>query len=192
MKRSTSTNLFGIVVISLLMIFAISTDANAQGRGRRASNWDKKCSKFVNCHDARDGRWDGRGPRDRALVVQMFSAALVATVIPIVTGGSADVVIVTAIGVTIAIGVAAAKGKIAILDTLWMHSHNGLPGILRMWRNWQTRRSQKPVMVTSWRFKSSHPHQTGQRKYRSYIACRTYISFYVKIFVTDFRRLVFS
>ena len=29
---------------------------------------------------------------------------------------------------------------------------------LRMWRNWQTRRSQKPVMVTSWRFKSSHPH----------------------------------
>src|SRR3954447_15205165 len=35
-----------------------------------------------------------------------------------------------------------------------------------MWRNWQTRRSQKPVMVTSWRFKSSHPHQNskgGQR-----------------------------
>src|SRR5207245_2260762 len=31
--------------------------------------------------------------------------------------------------------------------------------LLRMWRNWQTRRSQKPVMVTSWRFKSSHPHQ---------------------------------
>src|ERR1041384_4177631 len=29
-----------------------------------------------------------------------------------------------------------------------------------MWRNWQTRRSQKPVMVTSWRFKSSHPHHT--------------------------------
>ena len=49
--------------------------------------------------------------RDRALLVQMFSAALVATVISIVTGGSADVVIVTAIGVTIAIGVAAANGK---------------------------------------------------------------------------------
>ena len=29
-----------------------------------------------------------------------------------------------------------------------------------MWRNWQTRRSQKPVMVTSWRFKSSHPHHS--------------------------------
>ena len=63
MKPSTSTNLFGIVVISLLMIFAVSTQVNAQGRGRRGSNWDKKCSKFVNCHDARDGRWDGRGPR---------------------------------------------------------------------------------------------------------------------------------
>ena len=49
--------------------------------------------------------------RDHALLVQMFSAALVATVISIVTGGSADVVIVTAIGVTIAIGVAAANGK---------------------------------------------------------------------------------
>jgi len=63
MKPSTSTNLFGIVAISLLMIFAVSTNANAQGRGRRVSQWDKKCSKFVNCHDARDGRWDNRGPR---------------------------------------------------------------------------------------------------------------------------------
>src|SRR5882762_3219015 len=32
-----------------------------------------------------------------------------------------------------------------------------------MWRNWQTRRSQKPVMVTSWRFKSSHPHHNFGR-----------------------------
>jgi hypothetical protein len=63
MKPSTSTNLFGIVAFSLLMIFAVSIDANAQGRGRRVSHSDKKCSKFVNCHDARDGRWDGRGPR---------------------------------------------------------------------------------------------------------------------------------
>ena len=44
-----------------------------------------------------------------------------------------------------------------ILDTFSAHSHNANPK--RMWRNWQTRRSQKPVMVTSWRFKSSHPHQ---------------------------------
>jgi hypothetical protein len=26
---------------------------------------DKKCGKFVNCHDARDGRVDGRGPDRR-------------------------------------------------------------------------------------------------------------------------------
>ena len=73
MKPSTLTNLFGIVVVSLLMIFAVSTDANAQGRGRRNSQWDKKCSKFVNCHDARDGRWDGRGPdRTRFGVTNTF------------------------------------------------------------------------------------------------------------------------
>src|SRR5678815_2523909 len=57
-----------------------------------------------------------------------------------------------------------ASSEIGILDTLHTHSHNGLPGILRMWRNWQTRRSQKPVMVTSWRFKSSHPHQGVVRR----------------------------
>src|SRR6188474_1754289 len=54
-----------------------------------------------------------------------------------------------------------------ILDTPYPHSHNDLPGILRMWRNWQTRRSQKPVMVTSWRFKSSHPHQREVRRVSS-------------------------
>ena len=65
MKASASTNFFGIVALSLLLIFAVSMDARAQGRGRGNSNWDKKCSKFVNCHDARDGRWDGRGPNRR-------------------------------------------------------------------------------------------------------------------------------
>ena len=42
---------------------------NGQGRGNhdnRGSNHDKKCGKFVNCHDARDGRVDGRGPNRRA------------------------------------------------------------------------------------------------------------------------------
>ena len=49
-------------------------NGNGNGRGRgpiifgnggpgNSSNQDKKCAKFVNCHDARDGRWDGRGPR---------------------------------------------------------------------------------------------------------------------------------
>jgi hypothetical protein len=68
MKFSTSTKLFGIVVVSLLMIVSASSDAMAQGRGHGRGNahFDKKCEKFVNCHDARDGRLDGRGPdRDR-------------------------------------------------------------------------------------------------------------------------------
>jgi len=72
MKASASTNIFGIVALSLLMIFAVSMDARAQGRGRGNSNWDKKCSKFVNCHDARDGRWDGRGPNRRTGFTNIF------------------------------------------------------------------------------------------------------------------------
>jgi hypothetical protein len=64
MKLLTSKNLLGILVVGLLITFAAS-DAMAQGRGRRVSRSDKKCAKFVNCHDARDGRWDGRGPNRR-------------------------------------------------------------------------------------------------------------------------------
>ena len=59
--------LFGILVLSLLMVAGVATDAMGQGRGRRASRgFDRKCEKFVNCHDARDGRWDGRGPNRRS------------------------------------------------------------------------------------------------------------------------------
>ena len=66
MKLSTSKKLFGILLLGLLLSVGLSSDAMGQGRGRRASQWDRKCDKFVNCHDARDGRWDGRGPdRDR-------------------------------------------------------------------------------------------------------------------------------
>lgn len=49
-----------------LVIFAVPMLAAAQGRGRglgRGHNRNWKCSIFVNCHDARDGRLDGRGPR---------------------------------------------------------------------------------------------------------------------------------
>jgi hypothetical protein len=66
MKRLTSGNLFGILVLGVLLVLSTATDAMGQGRGRRASQSDKKCSKFVNCHDARDGRWDGRGPNRRS------------------------------------------------------------------------------------------------------------------------------
>ena len=62
MKLSTSKTLLGILVVGFLITIA-SSDAMGQGRGRRVSHLDKKCGKFVNCHDARDGRIDGRGPR---------------------------------------------------------------------------------------------------------------------------------
>jgi len=65
MKFWTSKSALGILVVGLVLLFGSSTDAMGQGRGRRHSQWDKKCEKFVNCHDARDGRWDGRGPNRR-------------------------------------------------------------------------------------------------------------------------------
>ncbi len=34
-------------------------------RDRRGRYLDKKDEKFINGHDARDGRWDGRGPKSR-------------------------------------------------------------------------------------------------------------------------------
>ena len=71
MKLLTSKNLLGILVVGIVLTFA-SSDAMAQGRGRRASNFDRKCGKFVNCHDARDGRWDGRGPNRRTGFTNIF------------------------------------------------------------------------------------------------------------------------
>jgi hypothetical protein len=60
-------NLVSFAMIALLLVLALPgyAFANQRGRGRgRDHNWrDRKCGKFVNCHDARDGRWDGRGPR---------------------------------------------------------------------------------------------------------------------------------
>jgi len=68
MQVRTSKTLVGILVVGLVILFGASSDAMAQGRGRGrgSSHWDKKCEKFVNCHDARDGRWDGRGPNRRS------------------------------------------------------------------------------------------------------------------------------
>lgn len=71
MKLLTSKNLLGILVVGIVLMFA-SSDAMAQGRGHRTSNLDRKCGKFVNCHDARDGRWDGRGPNRRAGITNIF------------------------------------------------------------------------------------------------------------------------
>jgi hypothetical protein len=58
------TIFFGFV---LLLALPVVSTAQGRGRGRgHGPDWDKKCGKFVNCHDARDGRWDGRGPRRNA------------------------------------------------------------------------------------------------------------------------------
>ena len=58
------TKLIGAAALGLLMMLSVATDTMGQGRNRRVfRNSDRKCGKFVNCHDARDGRWDGRGPR---------------------------------------------------------------------------------------------------------------------------------
>ena len=57
---------FILMLATALVIFAVPMMAAAQGRGRglgRGHNRNWKCSIFVNCHDARDGRLDGRGPR---------------------------------------------------------------------------------------------------------------------------------
>jgi hypothetical protein len=69
------------IVLCIVVVGAVSAAGFAQGRGK-GKGWDKKsavfddrdyrgnrwrsqnwkCGKFVNCHDARDGRVDGRGP----------------------------------------------------------------------------------------------------------------------------------
>jgi hypothetical protein len=70
-KSDTKRNLIAIAVMALLLTIAAPATSFAQGRhgrwdrDRNNNYWsrDRKCRKFVNCHDARDGRWDGRGPR---------------------------------------------------------------------------------------------------------------------------------
>lgn len=51
-------------VLTLIFAVGIPSAALAQGRGKgKGRGQDKKAEKFKNGHDARDGRWDGRGPR---------------------------------------------------------------------------------------------------------------------------------
>ena len=63
------TKVLRIAVIAVMLMMAMPVTSLAQGRGRGRGRdfdrFDRKCGKFVNCHDARDGRWDGRGPRRR-------------------------------------------------------------------------------------------------------------------------------
>jgi hypothetical protein len=72
MKLSNSTNVLRVGILGILIALSLPAVALGQGRGRGKdkgfSGLGSKCDKFVNCHDARDGRWDGRGPRRSTLV----------------------------------------------------------------------------------------------------------------------------
>ena len=50
------------VLLSMVMLVSVPVYVSAQGRGH-GQGLNKKSAKFVNGHDARDGRFDGRGPR---------------------------------------------------------------------------------------------------------------------------------
>ena len=81
--RTLQRNLILSIAAAFLLTIAVPALSLAQGHGnghgrghnvnwsndndRFNRNWqrhyNKKCGKFVNCHDARNGRVDGRGPR---------------------------------------------------------------------------------------------------------------------------------
>jgi hypothetical protein len=74
-KSVTKRNFLAIMVVGLLLLIAAPTSFGQGRRNGRDRDWNnnwsrnRKCAKFVNCHDARDGRVDGRGPRaDRVAV----------------------------------------------------------------------------------------------------------------------------
>lgn len=76
MKRvRPERKLLAAVFFGLVLLLAIPATSMAQGRGRgrgHGPDFDKKCGKFVNCHDARDGRWDGRGPNRGTRISDLY------------------------------------------------------------------------------------------------------------------------
>ena len=61
MKFTKGSKFVKATLLALILLVATPVLTFAQGRGRGRGQ-DKKNEKFVNGHDARDGRWDGRGP----------------------------------------------------------------------------------------------------------------------------------
>ena len=54
------------LLLAIFFIIGVLAMPPGYGQGRgHAYGRDKKAYKFINGHDARDGRWDGRGPRPR-------------------------------------------------------------------------------------------------------------------------------
>jgi hypothetical protein len=72
--KSVLTKRFAVLIVSFMIAatFLLPTYGFAQGRGH-GRGLSKKSQKFINGHDARDGRWDGRGPRPRLLSRRWYS-----------------------------------------------------------------------------------------------------------------------
>jgi hypothetical protein len=69
--RKRFTSAASALIFAMALVLAASATSFAQGRGYgrgrgRGPDLFKKCGKFVNCHDARDGRVDGRDRNRRA------------------------------------------------------------------------------------------------------------------------------
>ena len=56
---------FALVITTLAMAVNMALSGETFAKQRRGRFDDKKDGKFINGHDARDGRWDGRGPSRR-------------------------------------------------------------------------------------------------------------------------------
>jgi hypothetical protein len=56
---------FALLITTLAIVVNLALSGETFAQHRRGRFNDKKAGKFINGHDARDGRWDGRGPRAR-------------------------------------------------------------------------------------------------------------------------------
>lgn len=56
---------FALLITTLAVVVNLALSGETYAKQRRGRFNDKKTGKFINGHDARDGRWDGRGPRAR-------------------------------------------------------------------------------------------------------------------------------
>jgi hypothetical protein len=71
MKKSALMKLPALLIVVLMIAstFLLPSYGFAQGRGHGRGQ-SKKSAKFINRHDARDGRWDGRGPKRKRFIAK--------------------------------------------------------------------------------------------------------------------------
>ena len=63
-RLSVLQTLIAAVIVALLLSSVTPAHPHDK-RWRSRDKHNKKAEKFINGHDARDGRWDGRGPRNK-------------------------------------------------------------------------------------------------------------------------------